>query len=686
MPRDLALSNGRLLVMFDREYRIRDIYFPHVGMENHGAGHPFRFGVWVDGQFSWMGGEWKPDMRYADHSMVTEVRARNPRLGVELLGNDAVDFYENVLIRRVRITNLSDRLREIRCFFHQDFHIRGNEVGDTALYSPETDALIHYKEDRYFLMSCQVNGAMGVVQYACGTKEVAGAEGTWRDAEDGVLEGNPIAQGSVDSTLGVSLMIAPGQAGEFFYWIAAARDFREVSIINQVVRDKSAEELLRRTRNYWKVWISKDRRCTADLPQRVIDRYQKSLLIIQSQIDRDGAILAANDTDITTLARDTYSYAWPRDGALVASALIHAGQPGGAERFFGFCSRVMSPNGYVRHKYNPDGSLASSWHGYLRDGKPVLPIQEDETALIIWALGEYYDRYRRVEEVAEFYRRLGTRPADFLMNYVDQQTGLPLPSYDLWEERWGVHAFTVAAVVAGLRAVGRLATEFGETERAARYLGAADRMVDGARAVLWSEREQRFARMATPGASGYVLDMTVDSSLFGLVLLGALPPDDPQAASTLHQVEDRLWVRTDVGGVARYHNDYYQQVERKDLSRVPGNPWFVCTMWLARYRLQRAVTEEDLVPGLKLLEWASERALPSGTMAEQLHPYTGEPLSVSPLTWSHAEYVRAVQEYIERHSRVDLCPCCAQPLREAERRSDRRLVDAHRDPAEAVEF
>jgi len=78
MPRDLALSNGRLLVMFDREYRIRDIYFPHVGMENHGAGHPFRFGVWVDGQFSWMGGEWKPDMRYADHSMVTEVRARNP--------------------------------------------------------------------------------------------------------------------------------------------------------------------------------------------------------------------------------------------------------------------------------------------------------------------------------------------------------------------------------------------------------------------------------------------------------------------------------------------------------------------------------------------------------------------------------------------------------------------------------
>ncbi|HZM27620.1 MAG TPA: glycoside hydrolase family 15 protein [Gemmatimonadales bacterium] len=133
----------------------------------------------------------------------------------------------------------------------------------------------------------------------------------------------------------------------------------------------------------------------------------------------------------------------------------------------------------------------------------------------------------------------------------------------------------------------------------------------------------------------------MDSSLFGLVLLGALPPDDPQAVSTLQQVEERLWARTDVGGLARYHDDHYQQMERHDLSRVPGNPWFVCTMWLAFYRLQRAQTAEDLVPGLKLLEWASERALPSGTMAEQLHPYTGEPLSVSPLIWSHADASRA---------------------------------------------
>jgi glucoamylase len=674
MARDLAISNGRLLVMFDREYRIRDIYFPHVGKENHGTGHEFRFGVWVGGQFSWMGKEWAPEMRYADSSMVTEVRARNAKLGVELLCNDGVDFYENAMIRRVRITNLADRPREIRCFFHHDFRIRGNDVGDTAFYSPEAEAILHYKEDRYFLMNCQVNHTVGVHHYACGTKGVAGAEGTWRDAEDGMLSGNPVAQGSVDSALGVSLMVPAHETGEFFYWMAAARDFHEVTTIDSVVRDKSPGELLRRTGNFWRLWVGKDRRGTADLPERVVDRYKQSLLIINSQIDHGGGIVAANDTDISELARDTYSYVWPRDGALVSSALMHAAHAGAPERFLAFCARVISPNGYLRHKYNPDGSLASTWHGYVHDGKAVLPIQEDETALVIWALGEYFDLFRRIEETAPFYRGLVTRPADFLLSHVDQSTGLPLPSYDLWEERWGVHTFTVAAVIVGLRAASRLATEFGETERSGRYLAAAERMLEGARAVLWSEEEQRFARMATPGPSGYTLDMTADASIFGLALLGALPADDPQVVSTLEQVESRLWVQTDVGGMARYENDYYHQVEKKDTTRVPGNPWFICTMWLARYRLQRAGTLEDLAPGLKLLEWAAERAFPSGTMAEQLHPYTGEPLSVSPLTWSHAEYVRTVQEYIERHSSANLCLACGQTMHPPARRTDRQTV------------
>jgi hypothetical protein len=48
-------------------------------------------------------------------------------------------------------------------------------------------------------------------------------------------------------------------------------------------------------------------------------------------------------------------------------------------------------------------------------------------------------------------------------------------------------------------------------------------------------------------------------------------------------------------------------------------------------------------------------------MAEQVDPYSGRPVSVSPLTWSHAAYVTTVLEYLDRLSDLDLCEKCGQP-------------------------
>src|SRR3989338_3617270 len=76
MPRDIPVGNGSMLVTFDREYQIRDIYYPYVGKENHTIGHPSRMGVWVDGQFSWMGGEWQKTLKYKEDTLVTDVKAR----------------------------------------------------------------------------------------------------------------------------------------------------------------------------------------------------------------------------------------------------------------------------------------------------------------------------------------------------------------------------------------------------------------------------------------------------------------------------------------------------------------------------------------------------------------------------------------------------------------------------------
>jgi GH15 family glucan-1,4-alpha-glucosidase len=138
-------------------------------------------------------------------------------------------------------------------------------------------------------------------------------------------------------------------------------------------------------------------------------------------------------------------------------------------------------------------------------------------------------------------------------------------------------------------------------------------------------------------------------------------PNAPEIISTMETLRERLWVQTDVGGVARYEDDRYHQVS-EDVDKVPGNPWFICTLWLAQWHLARAENEGDLQPALELFDWVADHDLRSGVMAEQVHPYTNEPLSVSPLTWSHATLVLAVEEYLEKRANLNRCPECGQPV------------------------
>ncbi|MEK6728453.1 MAG: glycoside hydrolase family 15 protein, partial [Planctomycetota bacterium] len=84
-----------------------------------------------------------------DETLVTDVKARNDRLKIEIQAYDAVDFHLNVFIKEIIVRNLEGRDREVRLFFNHDFHIYGNEIGDTAYYDPDTMAIIHYKAQRY---------------------------------------------------------------------------------------------------------------------------------------------------------------------------------------------------------------------------------------------------------------------------------------------------------------------------------------------------------------------------------------------------------------------------------------------------------------------------------------------------------------------------------------------------------
>ncbi|HEX2715865.1 MAG TPA: hypothetical protein VHM88_27085, partial [Candidatus Acidoferrales bacterium] len=184
MPRDIPVSNGNLLVNFDANYRIRDIFFPWIGLENHTRGNEFRFGIWVDGRISWMGPEWEMDLRYRDDTLVTQVSLRSSALALELRCQDTVDCHLDVYVRRIEVIELEGRAREVKLFFNQDFHLYGNEIGDTAYYDPRTRSVVHYERNRYFLVNCR-NSEESVADYfSCGVREGPGRQPSWKEAED----------------------------------------------------------------------------------------------------------------------------------------------------------------------------------------------------------------------------------------------------------------------------------------------------------------------------------------------------------------------------------------------------------------------------------------------------------------------------------------------------------------------
>jgi GH15 family glucan-1,4-alpha-glucosidase len=103
-----------------------------------------------------------------------------------------------------------------------------------------------------------------------------------------------------------------------------------------------------------------------------------------------------------------------------------------------------------------------------------------------------------------------------------------------------------------------------------------------------------------------------------------------------------------IGGLARYENDEYHRVSKS----VQGNPWPVCTLWLARWYCRTAQSLEELNKSLDILAWSARTSAPSGLLAEQLNPFDAKPISVSPLIWSHAEFVMAAREYLDNYGRL----------------------------------
>lgn len=661
MARNLILGNNSMLISLDDRGQIRDLYFPYVGQENHiGRDNKHRVGVFVDGSMSWLDDPaWEIEMLCHDESLLGKVRAKNKKMKVSLSFTDVVYNEKNIVIRNITISNDDDKEREIKLYFGQEFELAESTQADTAYFDPRSRTIIHYKGQRVILVNAFTSEGQ-FSEYTVGEFKTHGKLGSYKDAENGHLERNTIEHGNVDSVICLSFKLGAGVERNGYYWLCVGEYIPEVHALNQYVLEKNPAYLTNTTRDYWSAWVNRYNFSFYGLSNEVIALFKKSLLFMRAAVDEGGSIIASADASMLQGGKDTYGYMWPRDGAYIAMALDQSGDPQAAKRFFEFSDDVLSSEGYLMHKFRPDRSLGSSWHPWIRGEEVALPIQEDETALTLIALLKHYEHTRDLEFIEKLYVSFIEKTADFMCRYRDENTGLPLPSYDLWEEKYGVHTYTVATVYGALRSAAVFAEILGKTASRDRYERVAGEIKKALETHLYDESIGAFVKMVEIGEAGIERkDKTVDiSSLFGVVMFGVLPLDDKRVKSAFEKTEELLTLRTASGGVVRYEDDAYYRIDEE----TTGNSWILTTLWLAQCKVARAKSESDLEEVKETLEWCVRHALSTGVLPEQLHPHTGEPLSATPLTWSHAEYVLTVIAYLNKLEEFGICKAC-NPIR-----------------------
>ncbi|MCA9318731.1 glycoside hydrolase family 15 protein [Candidatus Saccharibacteria bacterium] len=635
MGRPVILGNGSLTVGLNETGLVHDFYYPYVGLENLTTSRSthHKIGIFVDGKFSWVDdGSWQTTVDFSDEALISTIIMDSASLQVSLELHDFVDYEYNAFCRQVIVHNRSSVPRTIRVFFHQVFQISRGGRADTALYVPDDEYILDYKGRCSLLIHSRTDDGVPFDQYCVGNYAIEGKEGTWKDAEDGELSGNAVEHGGVDSVIANTIAVDAGGARGLQYWIVCADSQFGAERIHTQLLEHSVVSRFDATREHWRHWLSKAEKSINHFSETEQSAVKKSLLVIKAHTDRRGGVIASCDSSIYNFGRDYYSYVWPRDGCYVMWPLIRLGYTEEPQKFFQFCRDIMHPDGYMMHKYQPDKAIGSTWHPLIHGRHMELAIQEDESAIVLFMLAEFYNESGDKEFVGSLYNTLIQPMANFLAGFIDKETGLPHASYDLWEEKFETHTYTTALTLRALEEAANFADLFEYPDDGVKWRSVAETIAQNLDAFFEPERGiLRKGFLLQPDGSLQFDNVLDVSSAFGAMMFASKAFGPQRIRATYEAIEATLLDTSPSGGSPRYEHDTYFASQPAHM----GNPWFVTTLWIAQYYLQvhRNADAE------RLLDWTLKNRLPSGVLSEQINPTDSTPLSVLPLVWSHAELI-----------------------------------------------
>ncbi|PYG87984.1 oligosaccharide amylase [Ruminiclostridium sufflavum DSM 19573] len=584
--------------------------------------------VWLNDQRCEHNQEYMPDTNIVK-SIIT-----NNSDGYKVIIYDFVHPDRDVLVRRFEIKNILPEQRELGFVAFSAATSADTDIA-CSLFDFYNEALIHYRSNNYIAIFSD----KPAFQFQIGNNANEAAVNTYLFGKEDI---GMMKDAAVSWDLGT---FAKNETKGFNLYITAGGTLRLVKGLIKEVKSIGAALMLNQTEQYWKDFLNKANQIKSG-NDRLDSLYRRSLLVFRLMYDKkSGGLLAAPEVDEYFTRCGRYAYCWGRDAAFITGALDIAGLNECVDNFYKWAVNVQDEDGSWQQRYHMDGNLAPCWG-----------LQIDETGTLLWGMLNHFNFVRRLEFLQSVWSSV-EKGADFLIRFIDEATGLPKPSFDLWEERYGEHAYSSASVYAGLVSAAEIAKILGKpVQQYTKWKDTAAGIKQAIVKCFWKEDYKRFIRsvrvklngwgtepsqsttMIEINPKGYMRDVTledwkVDVSLVGLSIpFGVFDANDIMIKDTVLLIEQVL-TSEGVGGIKRYENDSY----------IGGNPWVLTTLWVALYHTKTG----NYLKAKEYLYWAADAKTDMGLLPEQRNKYTGKADWIIPLTWSHAMYVHVLSELVK---------------------------------------
>lgn len=626
MNREILVGNGRLLAGFDVHYRLREIHFPFGERENLVGSFGSDFIMGFENKFfSTADPSFRVRIKYLKETLCSSVSLANNLLQIVSHCSDAVDIQYSILIRKIKIRNLADFPRTLSIFHHQNFRLGTQEIPPGRYFDDSLKAVIHQAGE----IRIGVGFWNTFEPVSAGYSFTLPEELQERIEIPGLFTGDNGADSS-HSFIRAQLRLDGFQEGELFLVMFAAASEEEFTQCRQTLEKIGPEEIYNRTAAYWRLWVSGTNTNFGNLPEKVTDLFKRSLLVIRAGMNNDGRILT--DYEMDDQAVGIRGTCRPLPALFAAHALDLGGYPDTAKLFY--------------RRLGEHNDLSGP-------AEVIAP----------WILWQHYIRYHDIELFRTLWAGLICPLADQMADRINPATALPPPGPDLWHTRENIDLFTVSALYGGLDAAAHFASCFGDEPRTTRFQTLAQKMKLAVERHFYRQDLGRFVRGIYPSEKHtFQPDPVLDSSILGVAKFHLFEPDDPRIIDTVKIISDKLWVKTPVGGLARFEGDFSPSAPEPHLSGMPGIPCFMTTFWLAEYLVARARNLPELKQALPIFEWAIANASGTGLIPETPTLAAPAGISLRPSLWAHAEFIIAVTRYLEKLQTLHTCSHCGQAL------------------------